>query len=74
MDINVKNTGYQQELTLQSNNHTENPAAAKSQDFVPVGKSQKSDENKELYKKLGLTKEQFEKLCEEYPGFDEHEL
>lgn len=70
MDINVKNTGYQQELTLQSNNHTENPAAAKSQDFVPVGKSQKSDENNELYKKLGLTKEQFEKLCEEYPGFE----
>ena len=69
MDINIKNTGYQQEIPVQSNN-TSNSSVTKSQDFVPVGKSQKADEAKELYKKLGLTKEQFEKLCEEYPGFE----
>lgn len=69
MEIQVnKTTGFTPETTVQGSTPTS--AASSSTNNVPVGQTPKNEELKELYKKLCVTKEQFERLCKEYPGFE----
>ena len=67
MSIKVNNAGYPTETTAPSN--TSN-TSGKTITNIPVGQSTENEHLKELYAKLGVTKEQFEKLCKSYPGFE----
>ena len=67
MSINVNKAGYPTETTAPSN--TSN-TSGKTITNIPVGQSTENEHLKELYAKLGVTKEQFEKLCKSYPGFE----
>ena len=67
MDINVNKAGYPTDNNVQS---SQTNTAGKSTTNVPVGQSKENEQLKELYKKLCVTKEQFEKLCKDCPGFE----
>ena len=68
MEIQVNKSGLTTETTFKGSTPT---GTASSSGNVPVGQTQK---NEELYKKLCVTKEQFERLCKLYPGFETYTI
>lgn len=68
MEIQVNKSGLTTETTFKGSTPT---GTASSSGNVPVGQTKK---NEELYKKLCVTKEQFERLCKLYPGFETYTI
>ena len=68
MDINVKSTSlYQQEVQTHSSTET---SAPKSTGAIPMNKAPEAEQVKKICEKLGLTQNQFLKLCSKIPGFE----
>lgn len=66
MDINVNSKSlYEQYVATQSSTET---TSSKNKELVPLVQPKVSEQNKKIYEKLGLTQEQFIKLCEEFPN------
>lgn len=68
MDINVKSTSlYQQEVQTHSTTET---SAPKTTGAIPMNKAPETEQVKRICEKLGLTQDQFLKLCSKIPGFE----
>lgn len=68
MDINVKSTSlYQQEVQPYGTTET---SAPKTTGAIPMNKAPETEQVKKICEKLGLTQNQFLKLCSKIPGFE----